>query len=146
MQFTETQRMIRTTIRDYLTREVEPLVPEMESERLLPYEPLRRTMADLGLAHGGELAALMAEAPPEENLKLFVPRVLAIEMSRVCAGFALAYGASIGLAAGNIRAKGADEQKKRWAAPLMTLEKIGVWALTAVVVSPIRFLSQPTIR
>src|SRR6266511_4390241 len=100
MQFTETQQMIRQTVRDYLTREVEPLVPEMEAERLLPYEPIRKMMADLGLGRGGELAALMAEAPPEENLKLFVPRVLAVEMSRVCGGFALAYGASIGLAAG----------------------------------------------
>jgi len=35
MQLTETQQMIRSTIRDYLAREVEPLVPEMESERLL---------------------------------------------------------------------------------------------------------------
>jgi len=130
MQLTETQQMIRSTIRDYLAREVEPLVPEMESERLLPYEPLRKMMADLGLARGGELSALMAEAPPEENLKLFVPRVLAIEMSRVCAGFALSHGATVGLAAGNIRAKGTGEQKKRWADPLMKLEKIGAWALT----------------
>jgi len=87
-------------------------------------------MADLGLGRGGELSALMAEAPPEENLKLFVPRVLAIEMSRVCAGFALSHGATVGLAAGNIRAKGTGEQKKRWADPLMKLEKIGAWALT----------------
>jgi alkylation response protein AidB-like acyl-CoA dehydrogenase len=130
MQFTETQQMIRQTVRDYLTREVEPLVSEMEAERLLPYGPLRKMMADLGLGRGGELAALMAEAPPEENLKLFVPRVLAIEMSRVCAGFALSHGATVGLTAGNIRAKGTDEQKKRWAMPLMKLEKIGAWALT----------------
>jgi alkylation response protein AidB-like acyl-CoA dehydrogenase len=109
---------------------VEPLVSEMEAERLLPYGPLRKMMADLGLGRGGELAALMAEAPPEENLKLFVPRVLAIEMSRVCAGFALSHGATVGLTAGNIRAKGTDEQKKRWAMPLMKLEKIGAWALT----------------
>jgi len=128
--FSETQRMIRGTIRDYLTREVEPLVPEMESERLLPYEPLRKMMADLGLARGGELAAMIAESPPEENLKVFVPRVLAVEMSRVCAGFALSHGATVGLTAGNIRAKGTEEQKKRWATPLVKLEKIGAWALT----------------
>jgi len=130
VELTETQGAIRQTIRDYMMREIDPLVPEMEAERLLPYEPLRKMMADLGLGRGGDVAALMAEAPPEENLKLFVPRVLAIEMSRVCAGFALAYGASIGLAAGNIRSKGTDEQKERWATPLMRLEKVGAWALT----------------
>ncbi|MBI2963100.1 MAG: acyl-CoA dehydrogenase family protein [Deltaproteobacteria bacterium] len=128
--FTDTQRMIRRTIRDYLTREVEPLVPEMEAERLPPYDPLRKMMAALGLGRGGDLAALIAESPPEENLKTFVPRVLAVEMSRVCGGLALSYGASVGLAAGNIRARGTEEQKKRWAVPLLKLEKIGAWALT----------------
>jgi alkylation response protein AidB-like acyl-CoA dehydrogenase len=130
MEFTETQRMIRQTIRDYMTREIEPLVPEMEAERLLPYEPLRKMVRDLGLARGGELAATIAESPPEENLKVFVPRVLSVEMSRVCAGFALAYGASLGLAGGNIRSRGTEEQKKRWGTPIATLEKIGAWALT----------------
>ncbi len=31
--FTETQQAIRSTIREYLEREVEPLVAEMEAER-----------------------------------------------------------------------------------------------------------------
>src|SRR5713226_7559387 len=114
MEFTETQQMIRQTLRDYMTREIEPLVADMEAERLLPYGPLRKMVADLGLGRGGELAAMMAESPPEENLKLFVPRVLSIEMSRVCAGFALSHGASLGLTLGNIRSKGTEEQKKRW--------------------------------
>jgi hypothetical protein len=130
MEFTETQQMIRQTLRDYMTREIEALVADMEAERLLPYEPLRKMVADLGLGRGGELAAMMAESPPEENLKLFVPRVLSIEMSRVCAGFALSHGASLGLTLGNIRSKGTEEQKKRWGAPIAKLEKIGCWALT----------------
>ncbi len=122
-QFTETQRMIRQTIRDYMTREIEPLVPEMEAERLLPYDPIRKMVADLGLGRGGELSATIAESPPEENLKVFVPRVLSIEMSRVCAGFALSHGATVGLTAGNIRSKGTEKQKKRWAAPLLRLAR-----------------------
>jgi alkylation response protein AidB-like acyl-CoA dehydrogenase len=130
MEFTETQQMIRQTLRDYMTREIEPLVPDMEAERLLPFDPLRKMVADLGLGRGGELSAMMAEAPPEENLKLFVPRVLSIEMARVCAGFALSHGASLGLAGGNIRSKGTEEQKKRWGVPIAKLEKIGCWALT----------------
>jgi alkylation response protein AidB-like acyl-CoA dehydrogenase len=130
MEFTETQQMIRRTLRDYMTREIEPLVADMEAERLLPYDPLRKMVADLGLGRGGELAAMMAESPAEENLKLFVPRVLSIEMSRVCAGFALSHGASLGLTLGNIRSKGTEEQKKRWGVPIAKLEKIGCWALT----------------
>jgi alkylation response protein AidB-like acyl-CoA dehydrogenase len=63
-------------------------------------------------------------------LKFYVPRVLAIEMSRICAGMALAHGASLGLCAGNILAKGTPEQKQRFAAPILRFEKIGAWALT----------------
>ena len=48
--FTETQQAIRSTIRGYLEREVEPVVAEMEAERLLPYEATRRMVAVPGVA------------------------------------------------------------------------------------------------
>lgn len=128
--FTETQQMIRQTMRDYLTREVEPLVPDMEAGALLPYEPIRKMVRDLGLGASGDLAQLIAESPPEEQLKRFVPRILAIEMARVCAGMGLSHGATIGLAGANIRRQGTPEQIERWAEPLMRLEKIGAWCLT----------------
>ena len=128
--FTETQQAIRATIRQYMEREIEPLVPEMESERLLPYEPIKKMVKTLGLGADGELTQMMKESPPEEMLKFFVPRVLSVEMSRVCAGMGLSHGATIGLCAGNILSKGTPEQKKRFAGPLLRFEKVGCWALT----------------
>jgi len=128
---TETQRMIRQTIREYLTRVIEPLVPDMEAGKLLPYGPTREMMGVLGLIDSnGELATLIAESPPEEQLKRFVPRVLGVEMGRVCGGMSLAYGTTTALAAPAIRRKGSLDQKKRWADPLSRLEKIGSWCLT----------------
>ncbi len=127
---TETQQAIRSAIRDYLEREVEPLVPEMEAERLQPYEPIRKMVTALGLGADGELTQHVKDSPPEEMLKFFVPRVLSIEMARVCAGMALSHGASLGLCAGNILSKGTPEQKRRFAGPILRLEKIGAWALT----------------
>jgi alkylation response protein AidB-like acyl-CoA dehydrogenase len=56
--------------------------------------------------------------------------VLAIELSRVCPGFMLAFGASMGLAGGAIMRRGTPEQKRRWALPILTLEKIGAWGMT----------------
>jgi len=41
-----------------------------------------------------------------------------------------AMGVSVGLTAGAIMAKGTIRQKERWAAPLLTMEKIGSWAIT----------------
>ncbi len=131
LELTETQNMIRSAIRDYLARELEPLVPQMEDGSLLPFEPLRKMSTALGLiGPDDELARLMKEAPAEEMLSFFVPRILSVEMSRVCAGVALAHGASIGLCGGDIRSKGTAEQKERWGGPIARLEKIGCWALT----------------
>jgi len=131
LELTETQTMIRGAIRDYLVREIEPLVPQLEEGTLLPFEPLRKMAATLGLlGPEDELAKLMKEAPAEEMLPFFVPRILSVELSRVCAGVALVHGASIGLCGGDIRSKGTPEQKARWGGPIARLEKIGCWALT----------------
>jgi alkylation response protein AidB-like acyl-CoA dehydrogenase len=42
----------------------------------------------------------------------------------------LAFVASTGLAGGAIVNKGSPEQRKRWALPILTLEKIGAWGMT----------------
>ncbi len=53
-----------------------------------------------------------------------------MELSRVCPGFCLAFGASLGLAGGAIMAKGTLAQKQKWALPILTCEKIGAWGMT----------------
>jgi alkylation response protein AidB-like acyl-CoA dehydrogenase len=56
--------------------------------------------------------------------------ILMMELSRVCPGFALAFGASLGLFGGAVMAKGTPEQRERWALPVLTMERIGAWGLT----------------
>ena len=46
-ELTDTQRMIKTAIRDYLVRESEPLVPELEAESVPPYDAIRKFVRDL---------------------------------------------------------------------------------------------------
>ena len=41
-----------------------------------------------------------------------------------------AMGVSMGLTSAAILSKGTTAQKERWALPLLTLEKIGSWAIT----------------
>ena len=131
LELTDTQRLIKETVRNYMVREVEPLVADMEAERLLPYEPIRKMVKELGL-DGGErgVGDQAAHAAREDHLDLFIVPTIMIEMSRVCAGMTLSYGASVGLAGGNIQARGTPAQQKRWAEPLLRFEKIGAWALT----------------
>jgi len=130
-ELTETQRLIRDTVRQYMTREIEPLVPEMESGALLPYEPARKMVRELGFGGGGgALAEAMQAAAAEDRLDLFVPTVIFAEISRVCAGLALSYGASIGLAGGNIQSRGTPEQIGKYLPALLNVDKIGSWCLT----------------
>jgi alkylation response protein AidB-like acyl-CoA dehydrogenase len=56
--------------------------------------------------------------------------ILMMELSRCCPGFALAFGASLGLFGGAVMARGTLAQKEKWALPVLTMEKIGAWALT----------------
>jgi alkylation response protein AidB-like acyl-CoA dehydrogenase len=53
-----------------------------------------------------------------------------IELCRYCPGMVTALGVSVGLTAAAIMSKGTTAQKERWALPLLTLEKIGAWAIT----------------
>src|SRR5437588_1494963 len=53
-----------------------------------------------------------------------------IELCRCSPGMVTAMGVSVGLTAAAVMSKGTIEQKERWALDLLTLEKIGAWAIT----------------
>jgi len=129
--FSETQRQIRDTVRAYMEREVEPQVAAMEAERMPPYAPIRKMVRDLGLdGTSGGVVELAKDAAAEDLLDVFIPTVLMIELSRVCAGMALSWGASIGLAGNSIRSRGSKEQVERYFGPIIRFETIGAWGLT----------------
>jgi alkylation response protein AidB-like acyl-CoA dehydrogenase len=130
-EYSDTQALIQQTLRDYLTREIDPLVPDMEEGKLLPYEPIRKMVRDLGIGEsGGEFASLLADSAPEDQLGLFLPRIIPIEIARVCGGLCLSHGASVGLAGGALDKRGTPEQQERWGLPIKRFERIGAWCLT----------------
>ncbi len=53
-----------------------------------------------------------------------------IELCRYCPGMVTAMGVSVGLTGGAVMSKGTLRQKERWGLSLLTLEKIGAWAIT----------------
>ncbi len=53
-----------------------------------------------------------------------------IELCRVCPGMVTAMGVSMGLTAASIMSKGTTDQKERWGLDLLTMDKIGSWAIT----------------
>jgi alkylation response protein AidB-like acyl-CoA dehydrogenase len=56
--------------------------------------------------------------------------ILISEMCRYSPGMITAFGVSVGLTSGAIMSRGTIEQKEEFVPPLLTMEKIGAWAIT----------------
>ena len=84
----------------------------------------------LGLSELGREAA----ADPGANDGLLsnpeLGAAVLLELSRVNPGFALSFGASLGLCGQSILRDGTEAQRQEWARPVLAFEKIGCWAIT----------------
>ena len=139
--FTEEQKMMRKMLRRWVEAELVPYVDALESEQMLPYEPMRKFIATFGVADMVRQSFAKAESraggekagAPEGGGMMRDPSMSAIttiEFCRVSPGFSMAFGASLGLCGGAIMRRGTPAQKKRYALPVLTGEKIGAWAIT----------------
>jgi alkylation response protein AidB-like acyl-CoA dehydrogenase len=138
LDFTEEQKLAQTAIRTWCAQHLEPKVLAMEAGELSIYPVMRELGATFGIpdmarAAFAKMAARGEQGAGKERSDAAGSALMAIlmmELSRVCPGFALAFGASLGLFGGAVMAKGTPEQKERWALPVLTLERIGAWGLT----------------
>ena len=96
--------------------------------------PLAALMADLADRLGlPELGREAAEDPAANGALLFDPELssaLLHELTRALPGFALSFGASLGLCGQSLLRRGSPEQRRRFAAPVLGFRQIGCWALT----------------
>ncbi len=139
MQLTESQRSIRDQFRRFMEHKLAAQTAAMETGELLPF-PLMKEMTDeLGLALEAErlsnFSSLSGQRshsrdPETAVLLRYAQTQLAVEMCRVNPGFALSYGASLGLFGGNVRSRGTPEQVARWVPPVLRCEKVASWCLT----------------
>lgn len=135
LDFDDEQKLAQQAIRAWCMQSLEPKVLAMEAGTLSIYPSMREMAATFGI---GEMAratfAKMKErgaaSSKSTGASNALMAILMMELSRVCPGYALAFGASLGLFGGAVMAKGTLEQKERWALPVLTLEKIGAWGLT----------------
>jgi alkylation response protein AidB-like acyl-CoA dehydrogenase len=139
--------MVRDMVRRFVEAEIVPNLEELEHGDMPPYEIMRKLVRTMGV---DEAARMRYESMKRKALEggdtngnqergegghgsadaVALQLIPIIELSRFCPGLVTAMGVSMGLTAGAIMAKGTWAQKDRWALPLMTLEKIGAWAIT----------------
>ena len=143
-EWSEEHQMIQQAMRDFIAKEIVPIKDELEHGDLPPYEVLRKLYKTFGMDEmaqanfdkriAADKAIEAGEPAPEKSGHgggdagfTLIP---IIELCRHCPGMVTALGVSTGLTAGAINAKGTIAQRERWAADVITLRKIGAWAIT----------------
>ncbi|MFI6568168.1 acyl-CoA dehydrogenase family protein [Nocardia fluminea] len=141
-QWSDEDLMFRDAVRGFIAKEVTPHVDQLESGALPPFDIIRKLYATFGLDEmardGLEKALVREEAGTTGSGKSgggfsgagSMGVVLNSELAGVSLGLVASMGVSLGLTVGTIRSRGTLAQKKRWLPELVTMAKVGAWAIT----------------
>ncbi|MEU9689679.1 acyl-CoA dehydrogenase family protein [Amycolatopsis japonica] len=139
IEWSETELLIRDTIREFVDKEIRPHLDALESGTLPPYDIIRKMFASFGIdALAREsVSKLLSKSPGSGSgggLAFGGQEAMALiavsELAGVSLGIVASLGVSIGLTAQTILTKGTQAQKERWLPGLATFEKVGAWAIT----------------
>ena len=121
---TEGQKMLKAMVRDFATKELEPIAAQIDEEARFPAENVKK-MAELGFmgipfpeeyegSGGGSIEFAIAEE----------------EISRACASTGTIYFVTAGLAGQPLYVFGSEEQRQRFVVPVAKGERLAAFALT----------------
>jgi alkylation response protein AidB-like acyl-CoA dehydrogenase len=116
--------LLRRTIRDFMVKEVAPVVDEHERARRFPVEIVRRL---------GEMGWLGIPIPEEEGgagLDTLAYAIAIEEIGRVWGSLGLIVAAHTSLGCGPIHLAGTPEQKERFLVPMASGNVLGAYGLT----------------
>jgi alkylation response protein AidB-like acyl-CoA dehydrogenase len=146
IEWSEAHLMVRDMVRKFVEAEIVPHLEDLEHGDMPPYDVMRKLVRTMGvdeaarmryesmkrkaLEGGDDNGSRKAEGGHAAGDAVAMQMIPIIELSRYCPGMVTAMGVSMGLTSAAIMSKGTWAQKDRWALPLMTLEKIGAWAIT----------------
>ncbi|MHB1087192.1 MAG: acyl-CoA dehydrogenase family protein [Acidimicrobiales bacterium] len=137
-EWSEEHQAIIAVVRRFVDAQIRPHLDDLEHNGVPPYDILRKMYDTFGLKEmardsfqrqlerkvSGEPARERASADASAQL------ISTIELCRVSPGLVTSLGVSTGLAAGTINKLGTPAQMQRWGLDLVTLDKIGAWAIT----------------
>jgi alkylation response protein AidB-like acyl-CoA dehydrogenase len=116
--------LLRSTIRDFMVKEVAPVVDEHERERRFPVEVVRRL---------GEMGWLGIPIPEDEGgsgLDTLAYAIAIEEIGRVWGSLGLIVAAHTSLGCGPLHLAGTPEQKERFLVPMASGRVLGGYGLT----------------
>jgi alkylation response protein AidB-like acyl-CoA dehydrogenase len=116
--------LLRSTIREFMEREVAPVVEKHERERRFPLEIVRRL---------GEMGWLGIPIPEDEGgagLDTLAYAIAIEEIGRVWGSLGLIVAAHTSLGCGPLHLAGSREQKERFLVPMASGRVIGAYGLT----------------
>jgi hypothetical protein len=138
-EWTDEQQAIIAVVRRFVDEEIRPQLDDLEHNGVPPYAILRKMYDAFGLkemakeSFARQLERKISGEEPSRESRAADPAaqlISTIELCRVSPGLLTSLGVSSGLAAGTINKLGTPAQMERWALDLMTLDKIGAWAIT----------------
>ena len=150
-EWSEEQLMVQDAVRRFIEAEVVPNLEALEHGDLPPYDIVRKLYATFGMdamardnfkrqierekaaaeaVARGEEPPARAERTGGDGGSAAMTLIPIIELCHYCPGIVTAMGVSMGLAGGTVMKKGTIAQKERWGLDLMTMEKVGAWAIT----------------
>jgi alkylation response protein AidB-like acyl-CoA dehydrogenase len=138
-EWSKEHEAIIAVVRRFVDEEIRPQLDDLEHFGRAPYEVLRTMFETFGLRAAARerferlLERKIAGDGAPEEARAHDPALTiipTIELSRVSPGLVTTLGVSTGLAAGTINRLGTPDQMRRWALDLMTLDKVGSWAIT----------------
>jgi alkylation response protein AidB-like acyl-CoA dehydrogenase len=138
-EWSEEHRAIASAVRRFVDEEIRPHLDDIEHAGVAPYDIMRKFYDVFGLkqmaqeSFARQLDRTMAGETQHERRGAVDPSaqlISTIELCKVSPGFVTSLGVSTGLAAGTINKLGTPAQMRRWGLDLMTIDKIGAWAIT----------------
>ncbi len=123
LRLNESDRALQLKVRDFMEREIRPLVNHYWLRDEFPFEIIPKLAAlDIcGLTYEGYGCA---------GRSSLMEGIIAMEIARVDASVATFFGVQSGLAMGSIYLCGSDEQKQEWLPAMQQMKLIGAFGLT----------------
>lgn len=147
-EWNEEQIMIRDAVRKFIEKEIKPQIHEIEHGDMPPYDIIRKFLRTFGMdvmakenfksrieseKKAEELKAKGETPMPKsatEGSDISMMLLPIIELCHYSPGLVTAMAVSMSLTPAAISSRGTIAQKERWVPELLTMEKIGAWAIT----------------